>query len=136
MFNLLSQAPVNLSCHLHNHTDHQIPMKQTVQTERERLLSPRQASQWDPGDSDTESLAQERVYQQQLQKPVGRHDQNKHMLTQKENSANSQQGDGHANNDYLQVYDSLEVAVKPHDRREPTTHSGYLTAPTNEREER
>lgn len=107
-----------------------------MKTERKRLSSPRQASQWDSGDSDTESLAQERVYQQQLQKRVGRHDQNKHMQTQKENSANSQQGDGHANNDYLQVYDSLEVAVKAHDRREPTTHNGYLTTQTNEREER
>ncbi|KAG7224632.1 hypothetical protein INR49_011385 [Caranx melampygus] len=109
-----------------------------MKTECKRLPSPpRQANQWDSGDSDTESLAQERVYQQQLQKCIGHHDQNKRIQTQKENAANLQQGDGehgHANDDYLQVYDSLEVAVNPHDMRELTSHNGYLDTQTNERE--
>lgn len=110
-----------------------------MKTERKRLSPSRQAHQWDSGDSDTESLAQERAYQQQLRRRVGHHDQNKDIQTQKENAARLQEGGGdhgHAHDDYLQVYDSLEVAENPRDKREPTSHNGSLNTQTNGREER
>ncbi|XP_071317277.1 jhy protein homolog isoform X2 [Trachinotus anak] len=107
-------------------------------TERSKHPSLRQANQWESGDSDTESLAQERAYQQQLQNRLGHHDQNKHMLPQQENAASLQQGDGeheYANDEEdLQVYDSLEVASNPHARRKPTPQTEYMDTQVDERE--
>ncbi|XP_032388945.1 jhy protein homolog isoform X2 [Etheostoma spectabile] len=116
-----------------------------VLTERGRPPSPRPAvltNQWDSVESDTESLAQERAYQQQqqLQMPIGRHDQNKYILPQKENADSLQQGHKEAEyaNDNktedLQVCDSLDVAAHPHANRNPTlSQTEYLDTQMDER---
>ncbi|XP_042355557.1 jhy protein homolog [Plectropomus leopardus] len=99
------------------------------------------ANLWDSVESDTESLAQERAYQQQLQKRIGYHNQNKHILTQQENTDSFQQGDGENKNasddktEDLQVYDSLDVAADPHAERNPTlVHTEYLDTQIADRE--
>ncbi|XP_078122818.1 jhy protein homolog [Sander vitreus] len=121
-------------------------MSQVLKTEQGRPPSPRPAvlaNQWDSVESDTESLAQERAYQQQQQLPIptGRHDQNKNILPQKENADSLQQGDGedeYANDDAteaLQVCDSLDVAAHPHANRNPTlSQTEYLETQMDERE--
>ncbi|XP_051257486.1 jhy protein homolog isoform X1 [Dicentrarchus labrax] len=101
-------------------------MRQVLKTEQEKCPSlglAVVANQWDSVESDTESLAQERAYQQQLQMSV---DQNKYTPPQKENADNLQHADGEnedANDDAtedLQVYDSLEQIAHPEARRDPT----------------
>ncbi|XP_039633054.1 jhy protein homolog isoform X3 [Perca fluviatilis] len=121
-------------------------MSQVLKTEQGRPPSPRPAvlaDRWDSVESDTESLAQERAYQQQqqLQMPAGRHDQNKYILPQKENADSLQRGDGedeYANDvetEDLQVCDSLDVAAHPHANRNPTlSQTEYLDTQMYERE--
>ncbi|XP_034745425.1 jhy protein homolog isoform X2 [Etheostoma cragini] len=111
-----------------------------VLTERGRPPSPRPAvltNQWDSVESDTESLAQERAYQQQqLQMPIGCHDQNKYILSQEENADSLQQGRGEAEytNEDLQVCDSLHVAAHPLANRNPTlSQTEYLDTQMDER---
>ncbi|XP_044078909.1 jhy protein homolog [Siniperca chuatsi] len=110
-------------------------MCQVLKTEQEKHLSPRQAvlaSQWDSVESDTESLAQERAYQQQLHMCIRHHDPNKYILPQRGDADSLQHGDRgeDANVDEtedLQVYDSLEVAALPHAKRNPTLlQTAYL----------
>ncbi|XP_047462254.1 jhy protein homolog [Mugil cephalus] len=105
-------------------------------TEEERHL-PRQAvlaKQGESVESDTESLAQERAYQQ-LQIRVGQYDQIK-SISQKENADNSQQGLGaeeDSSEDDLEMYDSLEVSVHPQTKMNPNQlHAEYLEAQTVE----
>ncbi len=113
-----------------------------LKTEQEKHPSLRQAvlaNQWDSVESDTESLTQERAYQQQLQMCIGHDDQNKHILLQKENAGTLQHGDGEdedANDDEtdLQMYDSLEVAAHPHAKRNPILlQTEYLDTQIDER---
>ncbi|KAM7374906.1 hypothetical protein PAMP_007540 [Pampus punctatissimus] len=92
-------------------------------------------------ESDTESLAQERAYQQQLQTHTGHQDLNKYILPQKENTHVLQQGDGEDEDisddeteDHL-VYDSLNIAAHPHIKRNPTLlQTKYLDTQRNDRE--
>lgn len=89
-------------------------MRQVSRIEQEKRPFPSQAvaaNQWDSVESDTESLAQERAYQQQLQMHT------KYILPQKENADVLQHE--YADEDD-QVYDSLEVAVHPHAKTIPT----------------
>ncbi|XP_040907199.1 jhy protein homolog [Toxotes jaculatrix] len=114
-----------------------------LKTEQKMPPSPRQAilaKHWESGESDTESLAQEKAYQQQLQMRIDS-DQNKYALPQEESSGSFQQGDGQygdVNDDEtgdLQVYDSLEVASNPHAKRNPTlVQTEYLDTQMDERE--
>lgn len=113
-----------------------------LKTEQEKHPSLRPAvlaNQWDSVESDTESLAQERAYQQQLQMCIGCDDQNKYILLQEENADILQHGDGEdedANNNEadLQFYDSLEVAAHPHAKRNPTLlQTEYLDTQMDER---
>ncbi|KAI3373174.1 hypothetical protein L3Q82_006368 [Scortum barcoo] len=106
-----------------------------LKTEQEKHLALRQgvvANQWDSVESDTESLAQEKAYQQQLKMCIGHSDQNKYILPQKENVDTLYHGDGEdedVNDDETdpQVYDSLEVTAHPHDKKNPTLlHTEYL----------
>ncbi|KAK5859278.1 hypothetical protein PBY51_003357 [Eleginops maclovinus] len=97
--------------------------------------------QWDSVASDTESLAQERAYQQQLHMHMIRHNQNKYTLPQKQNADSSQQGyqeDEDASDDEaegVQVVDSLNVAEHHHAERSPAlTQTEYLDTQTNEKE--
>ncbi|XP_068456837.1 jhy protein homolog [Clinocottus analis] len=90
-------------------------MFQVLKTEPVRRPSPRQAvlaNQRDSVESDTESMAHERAYQQ---------------------------GDDNAGNDDEaedpQVYDSLDAATQPHDKWTPTVlQTEYLDIQTDERE--
>ncbi|XP_037604119.1 jhy protein homolog isoform X2 [Sebastes umbrosus] len=116
-------------------------MSQVLKTEH---LSPRRAAldhRWDSVESDTESLAHERVYQQQLQMRIGRHDQNKPILPQKENADSLQQRDGEdedATDEEIedhQIYDSLDVAAHPHGKRKPILlKTDYLDVQMDDRE--
>ncbi|KAL7389344.1 hypothetical protein ABVT39_002123 [Epinephelus coioides] len=97
---------------------------------------------WDSVESDTESLAQERVYQKQLQMRIGHHDQIKYIQPQKENTDSLQLGeeeDDNSNDDEtedLQVYDSLDVATHPHAKRNPSLlQTEYLDTQIDERQE-
>ncbi|XP_067463378.1 jhy protein homolog isoform X1 [Thunnus thynnus] len=99
------------------------------------------APQWDAVESDTESLAQERAYQQQLQIRVGRQDLNKYILPHRKNTDILQQGDGEdedVSDDETEdclVYDSLEVAAHPHIERNATLlQTEYLDTQRDERE--
>ncbi|KAM7398638.1 hypothetical protein PAMA_006515 [Pampus argenteus] len=91
-------------------------------------------------ESDTESLAQERAYQQQLQTHTGHQDLNKYILPQKENTDILQQVDGedeYASDDETEdhlVYDSLKVAAHPHIKRNPTLlQTEYLDTQRDDR---
>uniref|UniRef100_UPI0037E9069A jhy protein homolog n=1 Tax=Semicossyphus pulcher TaxID=241346 RepID=UPI0037E9069A len=76
-----------------------------------------QVTQWDSVESDTESLAQERAYQQQLQMNISRHHQSRYIQPQKENDYSLLPGDGadeyvhDGDTEYLHIYDSLEAAA-------------------------
>ncbi|KAK1882610.1 Jhy protein like [Dissostichus eleginoides] len=114
------------------------PTSQGWKTEQEKLPAPRQ--QWDSVESDTESLAQERAYQQQRHMDLIRHHQNKYTLPQKKKDDSLQPGyqEGEDASDDealgLQVVDSLDVAAKHRAKRSPTlTQTEYLDTQTNER---
>ncbi|CAK6971676.1 jhy protein homolog [Scomber scombrus] len=108
--------------------------------ENQRRAAPN--PRWDSVELDTESLAQERAYQQQLQMRIGHHDPNKYILPQKENTNMLQQGDGEDDDvsddeskDRL-VYDSLEVAAHSRIKKNPTfLQTEYLDTQRDEREE-
>ncbi|TKS83818.1 hypothetical protein D9C73_017931 [Collichthys lucidus] len=94
-------------------------MCQVLKAEREKHSSSGQAvlaNQWDPVESDTESLAQERAYRST--------DQIKYTLPQKEMTADSLQhgedGEDEDESEHLQVYDSLEVGAHLRAKRNPT----------------
>ncbi|XP_029923979.1 jhy protein homolog [Myripristis murdjan] len=100
-----------------------------LKNEEEEPPSPTQAhgvKLWDPAESDTESLAQERAYQQQLHRRIGCYDQINSKPPQEENADNLQQGDWQDNDadedgeEDLQVYDSLEVAAHSFVKRNST----------------
>lgn len=80
------------------------------------------AEQWDSAESDTESLAQEKAYQQQ-QKTLK---ETEHTLSGIEKKDSSQCGyskdesEREDESEALQVYDSLEEVTHPHARRTPT----------------
>lgn len=101
------------------------------------------ASRWDSVESDTESLAQERAYQQQLQIHISHQDPNKYILPQNENADMLQQGVGEdedvsddENGEDRLVYDSLEVAAHPFINRTPALlQTEYLDPQKDEREE-
>lgn len=89
-------------------------------------------------ESNTENLAQEIAYQQQLPMSI---DQNKYILPQKENADSLQHGDGKDEDatdeetEDLHVYDSLEVVAPPHTKWNPTLlQSEYMDAQMYERE--
>ncbi|KAM8741639.1 jhy protein homolog isoform 2-T2 [Acanthopagrus schlegelii] len=89
-------------------------------------------------ESNTENLAQEMAYQQQLPMSI---DQNKYILPQKENADSLQHGDGKDEDatdeetEDLHVYDSLEVVAPPHTKWNPTMlQSEYMDAQIYERE--
>lgn len=119
-------------------------MYRVLKIEQEKPPSQRRAvmaPQWDAVESDTESLAQERAYQQQLQIRVGCQDLNKYILPQKRNTDILQQGDGEdedVSDDETEdclVYDSLEVAAHPHIERNATLlQTEYLDTQRDERE--
>ncbi|XP_074468147.1 jhy protein homolog isoform X1 [Sebastes fasciatus] len=118
--------------------------EKTSQVLKTEHLSPRRAAldhRWDSVESDTESLAHERVYQQQLQMRIGRHDQNKPTLPQKENADSLQQRDGEDGDvtdeeiEDHQIYDSLDVAAHPHGKRKPILlQTQYLDVQMDDRE--
>lgn len=120
-------------------------MYQVFKTEQGKPPSQRRAvlaPQWDSVESDTESLAQERAYQQQLRMHDGHQDLSKCKLPQKENADILQQGDGEDEDvsddeteDHL-VYDSLEVVAHPLSKRNPTLlQTEYLDTQRDERVE-
>ncbi|XP_076606583.1 jhy protein homolog [Chaetodon auriga] len=114
-------------------------MCQILKTEQEKHLSLRQAVlavQWDSVESDTESLAQERAYQQQLQMCIH---QNKYILPHKEHADSLQHGDGEeeeANEtEEPQIYDSLDEATHLDAKRNPTVlQNEYVDTQIDERE--
>ncbi|XP_010780517.1 jhy protein homolog isoform X1 [Notothenia coriiceps] len=114
------------------------PTSQGWKTEQEKLPAPRQ--QWDSVESDTESLAQESAYQQQIHMDLIRHHQNKYTLPQKKKDDSLQPGyqEGEDARDDealgLQVVDSLDLAAKHRAKRSHTlTQTEYLDTQTNER---
>lgn len=95
------------------------------------------ANQWNSVEPDTESLIQERNYQQELQMPIGYHDQNKYKLSQKENTGNLEQGNDQDEDETedLHVYDSLEVESHSHAKRNLSLlQMEYLDTHIKERE--
>lgn len=96
----------------------------TEQTKHPSLGQTVLVKPWDSVESDTESLAQERVYQKQLQMRIGHHDQIKYIQPQKENTDSLRLGEDDNSNDDetedLQIYDSLDVATHPHAKRNPS----------------
>ncbi|XP_071761384.1 jhy protein homolog [Centroberyx gerrardi] len=93
-----------------------------LKNEQEKPPSPTRAvgvNLWDSAESDTESLAQERAYQHELQRRIGCQGQTNGIQSQEENADSLQRGDREeedVNDDEkedLQVYDSLEVAAHP-----------------------
>ncbi|XP_076017312.1 jhy protein homolog [Genypterus blacodes] len=111
---------------------------QMLKNEHEEPHSPTQAAQvdlWDSVESDTESLAQERAYQQQLQRCISCPDQTHRRQSQEENSDSLEEGEGVDEDEtaHLQVYDSLEVAARRPVKRNP---SEYLDRQVNEMESR
>ncbi|XP_010749219.3 jhy protein homolog isoform X3 [Larimichthys crocea] len=110
-------------------------MCQVLKAEREKHFSPGQAvlaNHWDPVESDTESLAQERAYRLT--------DRIKYTLPQKEMTADSlQHGEDGEDEDegeqHLQVYDSLEVGAHLRAKRNPTVSlTEYVDTQTDGRE--
>ncbi|XP_029304261.1 jhy protein homolog isoform X2 [Cottoperca gobio] len=118
-------------------------MSRVLKTEQEKHPSLRRAvltNQWESVESDTESLAQEKAYQQQLQMHIGCHDQKNNILSQKKYADSLQQAYGEdedANDDEteaLQVYDSLDVAAHHYAKWNPTLfQTKYLDTQMNER---
>ncbi|XP_054482419.1 jhy protein homolog [Anoplopoma fimbria] len=107
---------------------------QVLKTEQEERPSPRHSVE-----SDTESLAHEKAYQQQLQMDIGHHDRNKNTLPHKKNADGLQHRDEDACNDDdtedHQVYDSLDAAVDPRAKRTPTLlQTEYLDTQMDKRE--
>ncbi|KAM4619772.1 jhy protein homolog [Polymixia lowei] len=95
----------------------------SLKNEHAKPPSPKQEAclnLWASTESDTESLAQERSYQQELQRRICCHDQ-----TKEENVDGLQQGEREEVNDReredLQVYDSLDVAAHLFEKRSHTT---------------
>ncbi|XP_034540396.1 jhy protein homolog isoform X2 [Notolabrus celidotus] len=95
-------------------------------TEQENPPSARPADlddQWESVESDTESLVQERAYQQQLQMNLRRREQNKYTLPQRDDDYSYLSGEDEDTTDddieYLHVYDSLEEAAYLHAKRGP-----------------
>lgn len=80
------------------------------------------SNQWDSVESDTESLAQEKAYQQQLQKSITHP---AHNLLGKANTEHSRCGNaetepGSENElEDLQIYDSLELVERPDGLKTP-----------------
>lgn len=78
--------------------------------------------QWDSVESDTESLAQEKAYQQQLQKSINHPTLN---LLGKDNNEGSRCGNAEtepgSENEFedLQIYDSLELVERPDGLKTP-----------------
>lgn len=74
---------------------------------------------WDFVESDTESLAQERAYQQQLAMRISQHNRSESVHLKNEDTDSSQQEEEEdedpddSESQDLQVYDSLEVAAQP-----------------------
>ncbi|KAE8288102.1 hypothetical protein D5F01_LYC14162 [Larimichthys crocea] len=109
-------------------------MCQVLKAEREKHSSSGQAvlaNQWDPVESDTESLAQERAYRST--------DRIKYTLPQKEMTADSLQhgedGEDEDEREHLQVYDSLEVGAHLRAKRNPTVSlTEYVDTQTDGRE--
>ncbi|XP_035034698.1 jhy protein homolog [Hippoglossus stenolepis] len=101
-----------------------------AETKAEQRRQAVPANQWESGESDTERLAQERAYQQQLQMHIGHLDQN----TEKENAESLLQGDDEDDTEDLQVYDSLDVASNLHTKRNPALQqTEYLDTQMDER---
>lgn len=74
---------------------------------------------WDSVESDTESLAQERAYQQQLQMRISQHDRTESVHLKNEDTDSLQQeeeededSDENEAQD-LRVYDSLDLTAQP-----------------------
>lgn len=120
-------------------------MDQMLRNEHEKPHSPMRAGQVNQRDSleyDTESLAQERACQQQLQRCIGCPDQTDYKQSQEDNTDSLEEGDGDdedVNDDEtadLQIHDSLEVAAHPSVKRNPNLlPSEYLNTQVNEKEE-
>uniref|UniRef100_A0A673A8W5 Uncharacterized protein n=1 Tax=Sphaeramia orbicularis TaxID=375764 RepID=A0A673A8W5_9TELE len=72
---------------------------------------------WDSVESDTESLAQERAYQQQLQMRLSQHGRTESVHLNNEDADSLQEEEYEDSDDNeaqdLQAYDSLEVAAQP-----------------------
>lgn len=98
--------------------DKHAKMYQVLKTGKERLPPQRRAvlaNQWDVVESEPETLAKERVFQQQLRLHIDHQDISKSKLPPKENADSLEDGDGKEEDtnedDYHQLYDSLEVAA-------------------------
>ncbi|XP_074527718.1 jhy protein homolog isoform X2 [Halichoeres trimaculatus] len=103
-----------------------VETKQSKMTEQD-ILSSRAAipgEEWESAVSDTESLVQERAYQQRLEKNLSHHQQSKSKLVQKNNGCSSLSSDDEDTTDnhveYLHFFDSLEVAAHLHAKTSPT----------------
>ncbi|XP_060941345.1 jhy protein homolog [Limanda limanda] len=105
-----------------------------TKTEQRGQAAP--ANQWESGESNTERLAQERAYQQQLQMHIGHHDQNKYALPEKENAESLLHGEEEDEDDTEDphVYDSLDVASNLHTKRSPALQqTEYLDTQMDEK---
>uniref|UniRef100_A0A3P8WVS0 Junctional cadherin complex regulator n=1 Tax=Cynoglossus semilaevis TaxID=244447 RepID=A0A3P8WVS0_CYNSE len=74
--------------------------------------------QWESVESDTESLAQEKAYQQKLQSCPGQHDHDEHTHAENECTGSLHQGNGE--DDFEEenlVYDSLDESSDPRTQR-------------------
>ncbi|KAM6983471.1 jhy protein homolog [Tautogolabrus adspersus] len=106
--------------------NHEKMCQKKTEQEKTSMRQERLVNQWDSVESDTESLAQERAYQQQLQMNISHHDENKYMLLQQENDDSLLSGDrddedtNDGDIEYLHVYDSLEEAAHIRAKRSPT----------------
>lgn len=104
-----------------------------LQTEPGRRGAP--VNQWESGECDAESPAQERAHQHQL-----RHrDRHRYPLPVKENLESLQQGDGEEGDETedLHIYDSLELASNPRAKRSPALlQTEYLDTQMDEGEGR
>lgn len=91
------------------------------------------ANQWGSVESDTESLAQERAYQQQLRKCHGHYD-----FLQNESADSLDKVSKREETEDLQFYDSLEVGTHTHVKNENPVYSQteYLETQPDERERR
>ncbi|XP_035482669.1 jhy protein homolog isoform X2 [Scophthalmus maximus] len=102
-----------------------------LQTEPGRRGAP--VNQWESGECDAESPAQERAHQHQL-----RHrDRHRYPLPVKENLESLQQGDGEEGDETedLHIYDSLELASNPRAKRSPALlQTEYLDTQMDEGE--
>lgn len=74
------------------------------------------SNQWDSVESDTESLAQEKAYQQRLHKSIKHTKHN--LLGSQSGNVETEPGSENEFED-LQIYDSLEVVECPHGCKTP-----------------